>query len=81
MVVITPKRSRKANIDEVTIKNSDLFWIKMNDVQQGLGVKNISARSDNTITEIKGIFNTNNVTPNQIKKCKRSLAVLMNNHS
>ena len=39
MVVITPEKCRKANIDVVTIKSSDLFWIKMNDVQQGLGVK------------------------------------------
>ena len=38
MVVISPQ----ANIDIFTIKNSGLFWMKMIDVQQGLGLKSIS---------------------------------------
>ena len=50
----------------------------MNDIRQGLGVKNIS---DLVIKEIKGIFNTNNPTEKQVKKYKRSLANLMNNYS
>ena len=39
----------------------------MNDVQQGLGVKNIS---DLVIKEIRGIFNTKKPTLNQIKQYK-----------
>ena len=32
MVVITIEKCREANIDVVTMKNSSLFWIKMNGV-------------------------------------------------
>ena len=78
MVVITLKKCKKANIDVVTIKNSDLFWMEINDVQKGLGVKNIC---DLIIKEIKGIFNTRNPEEDQIKEYKLSLADLMNNHS
>ena len=49
----------------------------MNDVQQGLGVKNIS---DLVRKEIMGIFDNKNPTLDQIKLYKRSLADLMNNH-
>ena len=77
-MVITPEKCREANIDVFTIKNSDLFWIKMNDMQQGLGVKNIS---DLVRKEIMGIFDNKKPTLNQIKQYKRSLADLMNNHS
>ena len=62
MVVITIEKCREANIDVVTMKNSSLFWIKMNGVQEGLGLKNIS---DLVIKEIKGIFNVKNL--HQIK--------------
>ena len=78
MVVITVEKCREANIDVVTIENSDLFWIKINDVQQGLGVQNIS---DLVTKEKKGIFNTDNPTNVQINKYKRSAANLMNNHN
>ena len=78
MVVITVEKCREPNIDVVTIENSDLFWTKINDVQQGLGVQNIS---DLVIKEKKGIFNTDNPTKVQINKYKRSVANLMNNHS
>ena len=60
------------------MKNSDLFWMKTNDVQKGLGVKNIS---DLIIKKIKAIFNTKNPQEDQIKEYKLSLADLMNNHS
>ena len=63
-MVISPKKCRKSNIDVVRIKNSDLLWMKLNDVQKGLGVKNIS---DLIIKEIKGIFNNRNLEEDQIK--------------
>ena len=78
MVVITAQKCREANIDVFTIQNSDLFWMKMIDVQRGLGLKNISSL---VIRKIKGIFNTKKPTLNQIKQYKMSLANLMNNHS
>ena len=78
MVVITVEKCKKANHDVVRIKNSDLFWINMFDVQQGLGVKNIS---DLVRKEIMGIFNNKKPTLNQIKECKLPLADLVNNYS
>ena len=45
--------------------NRRLFWVRMHDVQGGLGVKNIS---DLVRKEIHGIFETKNSTKDQIKK-------------
>ena len=78
MGVVTPEKCRNANIDVFTLKYGDVFWIKMIDVQQGLGVKNIS---DLVRKEIMGIFNNKKPTLDQIKQYKRSLADLVNNHT
>ena len=42
MVVITFESYKNAQVHTITVKNKELFWIKMKDVQDGLGVKNIS---------------------------------------
>ena len=47
--------------------NKSLFWIKMIDIQRELDVKNIHDLVDK---EIKGKFKTDNLTDEQIKKCK-----------
>ena len=60
------------------VKNSNLFWMNMNDVQKGLGVKNMS---NLVMREIKDNFNTKNPTVSQIKEYKISSADLMNIHS
>ena len=42
MVVITAQNYIKAGVHTITEGNRKSFWIKMNDVQEGLGIKNIS---------------------------------------
>ena len=41
MVVITVENYSNAGGHTITVKNKELFWVKMIDVQKGLGVKNI----------------------------------------
>ena len=43
--------------------NKSTLWIKMRDIQDKLGVKNMS---DLTIKAIKGIYKTKNLTESQI---------------
>ena len=42
MVVIIAQNCVDAKVHTITVGNRKLFWIKMNDVQEGLGVKNFS---------------------------------------
>ena len=42
MVVITVQVSANAKVCTITVENRKLFWVKMIDVQNGLGIKNIS---------------------------------------
>ena len=58
------------------MNNNNLFWMKMKDAENGLGVKTMS---DLVIKEIHGIFNTRRPTLNQIRRYKRSLADFINN--
>lgn len=53
-------------------KNKPVIWLKMHDMQDELGVKNIS---DLTIKEIKGIFNSRNSTKNKLKNIKDRLVM------
>ena len=41
MVVITVENYSNAGVHTITVKNKELFWVKMIDIQKGLGVKNI----------------------------------------
>ena len=71
MVIITVEAYKNAKVNTITVKNKELFWIKMIDVQNGLGVKNIS----NLVREeIQHIYETEHPTNKQIKKYKRSEA-------
>ena len=70
MVVITVQKYTNAEVHTITVRNRALFWVKMLNVQNKLGIKNISnlARKN-----IQGIFETKNPTKKkQIKKYKRS---------
>ena len=58
MVVITIKKCKIAKVDTKP-GDGELFWIKMNDVQKGLCIKNMS---DLVRKELHGIFETNNPT-------------------
>ena len=65
MVVVSVKNYAVCTIK---IGNKKSFWVKMNDVQNGLGVKNMS---DLVRKEIHGIFQTKNPTKDQVEKFKR----------
>ena len=42
MVVINVQAYAKAGVHKIKVGNRELFWVKMRDVQKGLGLKNIS---------------------------------------
>ena len=67
MVVITAQNYDNAKVHTITLENRELFWVKMTDLQDGLGVKNIS---DLVSKEIYGIFETKNLTKERIRKHK-----------
>ena len=50
------------------MSNKKFFGVRMYDVQEGIGVKNMS---DLVRKEIRGIFRTKNPTKDQIRKYKR----------
>ena len=58
-----------AKVHTITMGKRRLFWVRINDVQDGLGIKNIS---DLVRKEIHGIFETKSPTKDQIRKYKRS---------
>ena len=64
MVVITVQNYQKARVYTITVKNKELFWVRMIGVQTGLGIKNMS---DLVRREIPGIFGTKNP-----RKCIRT---------
>ena len=39
MVVITVESYKNAEVHTIKVKNKELFWVKMIDVQNGLGIK------------------------------------------
>ena len=59
MVVITVEANQNARVHTITVKNKDIFSVKMKDVQHRLGIKNIS----NLLRkEICGRFGTKDLT-------------------
>ena len=42
MVVITIEKYGNALVHTITVENKKLFWVKMTDMQKGLGLKNMS---------------------------------------
>ena len=66
MLDISVENYRNA-VHTITIGNRELFWVRMHDVQKGLGIKNIS---DLVRKEIHGIFENNNATKDQLKSIK-----------
>ena len=69
MVLITVQNYTNGRVHTKTAGNRELFWVKMIDVQNRLGIKNIS---DSVKINIQGIFETKNPTKKQIRKYKRS---------
>ena len=76
MVDISVKNYTDAKVCTIKIGNKKLCWVKMNDVQNGLGVKNMP---DLVRKEIHGIFESKNPTKDQVKKQKRRENELDNN--
>ena len=71
MFKISAKTCATKCINKVTVHKKDnktVLWIKMHNIQDSLGVKNMS---DLTIKAIKGIYGTKRPTNEQIKRCKR----------
>ena len=69
MSFITIEAYKNTQVHTITVKSNSWFWIKMNDMQNGLGMKNIF---DLTRKEMQGIYETQNPTKEQIKKHQRS---------
>ena len=59
MVVITVEAYENVKVNTITVKNKELFWVKMIDVQDGLGLKNMS---DLVRREMCGNFETKDLT-------------------
>ena len=66
MVVITVQNCTDAKVCTIAVGNGELFWIKMNHVQDGLGVKSISDLVR------KGIFQSKNAKGQQIRIYNRT---------
>ena len=78
MVVITVEGYENAEVHTIKVNNKKLFWVKMTDVQDGLGIKNIA---DLLRKEIFGKYydeeqSIKYLTKEQIRKVKRSEAEL-----
>ena len=72
---ISTETSKNNGINTIIVNNGEnkpVIWLKMHDMQDELGVKNIS---DLTIKEIKGIFNSRNSTKNKLKNMKDRLVM------
>ena len=65
MVVITVQVYKNAEVDAIKVKNKKIFWVKMCDVQKGLGIKNIC---DFARKEVCGIFETKHFIEEQKRK-------------
>ena len=62
IVAITVQNDTDAEVHTITVENRELFWVKMIDVQKGLGIQNIS---DLVRKEIQGIYETKDFTKNK----------------
>ena len=65
MVDISVKTYADAKVYTVTVGNRELFWVRLHDVQEGLGVKNMS---DLVGKEIHSISETKSSTKDQDRK-------------
>ena len=66
---MTVESYKNAEVHTITVKNKELFSVKMTDVQNGLGIKNTS---DLVRRKICGIFEKDDLTENEKNKYIRS---------
>ena len=69
IIVVTVQKYTDAEVHTITVGNRKLFSVKIMDVQNKLGIKNIS---DLVRKDIQGIFEITNPTKKQVRKYKRS---------
>ena len=69
MVVITVEAYKNAKINTITAGDRKLFWVKMIDVQDGLGLRNMS---DVVRREMCGISETKELAEKQKQKYIKS---------
>ena len=69
MVVITVQNYANAKLHTIIVGNRQVFWIKMIDVQKGLGLQNMP---DSVRNKIQGIYETKNPTKEQKRKYIRT---------
>ena len=67
MYLISTEGYNNAGVDFLGIKKTGEIWAKMKNIENGLGVQNIS---DLVLKEIYGIYKTKSLTKEQIKKYK-----------
>ena len=67
MYLISAEGYKNKNFDFLTIKTTSEIWVKMKDVQNGLGVTNMS---DLILKELYGIYKTKNPTKEEVKEYK-----------
>ena len=68
MVDISLEKYKNAKVCTLRMSNKKLFFVRMYNVQERIGVKNMS---DLVRKEIRGIFRSKNPIKDQIKKYKR----------
>ena len=78
MVIITAEAYENAKVHTIKVNNKKIFWVKMTDVQDGLGIKNISnlVRKEIFGKYYDGVQSIKHLTKKQIRKFKRSEAEL-----
>ena len=69
MVVTTVEACQNAKVHTITVKNKTFFWVKIVDVQNGLGLKCMRGLMRR---EICGLYETDNLTKEQKRKYMRS---------
>ena len=65
MYLISAEGYKNTGVDLLIIKKTGEIWIKMKDIQYGLGVQNIS---DLVLKEIYSMYKTKSLTKEQIKR-------------
>ena len=61
--------NKKIKMHTITVKNKDCFWVKMKNVENGLGLKWLRGMVENKIC---GIYEIKNLTKKQRRKYKRT---------
>ena len=69
MVFITAEDYKNAVVHTITVKNRDYFWVKMKDVENGLGIKWLRGMVENKIC---AIYEIKSLAKKQRRKYKRT---------